>query len=60
MSKDQEIFLDHFARLGVFNKVAGLAGPDDDDDINAKHKDRLVRRRPLYFPFFVEFFRRIS
>lgn len=26
MSKGQDLFLDHFARLGVFSKVSALAG----------------------------------
>lgn len=29
MSKSQEIFLDHFARLGIFTKVQALAGPPE-------------------------------
>lgn len=29
MNKAQDIFLDHFARLGVFSKVIQLAGPQD-------------------------------
>ncbi|CAH1960044.1 unnamed protein product [Acanthoscelides obtectus] len=29
MSKSQEVFLDHFARLGIFTKVQALAGPPD-------------------------------
>lgn len=29
MVKAQDIFLDHFARLGVFSKVYALAGPPD-------------------------------
>lgn len=29
MSKSQEIFLDHFARLGIFTKVQTLAGPPE-------------------------------
>lgn len=29
MTKAQDIFLDHFARLGVFSKVSQLAGPHE-------------------------------
>lgn len=29
MSKSQEIFLDHFARLGIFTKVQALSGPPE-------------------------------
>lgn len=29
MVKAQDIFLDHFARLGVFSKVYALVGPPD-------------------------------
>ncbi|XP_044733919.1 E3 ubiquitin-protein ligase HECTD1 isoform X2 [Chrysoperla carnea] len=33
MAKAQDIFLDHFARLGVFSKVQALAGPLDSPEI---------------------------
>ena len=29
MRKGQELFLDHFARLGIFSKVSSLAGPPE-------------------------------
>ncbi|KAJ8931073.1 hypothetical protein NQ314_016102 [Rhamnusium bicolor] len=29
MAKSQEVFLDHFARLGIFTKVQALAGPPE-------------------------------
>lgn len=29
MSKSQEVFLDHFARLGIFTKVQALSGPPE-------------------------------
>lgn len=32
MSKTQDEFLDHFARLGVFSKVQALMGNTSDDD----------------------------
>ncbi|KAI4462742.1 e3 ubiquitin-protein ligase trip12 [Holotrichia oblita] len=34
MVKAQEIFLDHFARLGIFSKVQSLAGPPESSDNN--------------------------
>lgn len=34
MIKAQDIFLDHFARLGVFSKVLALAGPQDAQECN--------------------------
>lgn len=30
MGKGQDLFLDHFARLGVFSKVSALAGSIED------------------------------
>ncbi|GFV25349.1 e3 ubiquitin-protein ligase HECTD1 [Trichonephila clavipes] len=39
MLKGKDIYLDHFARLGVFTKVLALAGPSDSDDENKKIKD---------------------
>lgn len=32
MSKTKDLFLDHFARLGVFSKVQALMGPSTDND----------------------------
>ena len=29
MRKGQDLFLDHFARLGIFSKVSLLAGPPE-------------------------------
>lgn len=29
MIKAQDLFLDHFARLGIFSKVQALTGPND-------------------------------
>lgn len=34
MVKAQDIFLDHFARLGIFSKVQALAGPPESQEIN--------------------------
>ena len=32
MQKSPDLFLDHFARLGVFNKVLQLAGPEEEEE----------------------------
>ncbi|KAL0267404.1 UNVERIFIED_CONTAM: hypothetical protein PYX00_009683 [Menopon gallinae] len=37
--KAQDIFLDHFARLGVFSKVLQLAGPQDVNSTAAKKQE---------------------
>lgn len=34
MAKEQDLFLDHFARLGIFAKVQTLIGPNDVQDLN--------------------------
>lgn len=34
MVKAPEIFLDHFARLGIFSKVQNLAGPLESQEAN--------------------------
>ncbi|KAL3265554.1 hypothetical protein HHI36_009759 [Cryptolaemus montrouzieri] len=42
MSKSQELFLDHFARLGIFSKVQTLAGPQepqDSEENNQTHEE---------------------
>lgn len=39
MTKAQDIFLDHFARLGVFSKVLQLAGPQDTQESQSNKKD---------------------
>lgn len=38
MVKAQDIFLDHFARLGIFSKVQALAGPPDSQDLNEENE----------------------
>lgn len=43
MIKGREIFLDHFARLGIFIKVRDLAGPMSEEIEGAKSKDDKVR-----------------
>lgn len=40
--KAQEIFLDHFARLGVFSKVLQLAGPQDVNAVVVKKQETNV------------------
>ncbi|XP_067009629.1 E3 ubiquitin-protein ligase HECTD1 isoform X3 [Anabrus simplex] len=49
MSKAQDIFLDHFARLGVFSKVMQLAGPQEPQDthINKKDENEEGEQEPL-------------
>ena len=43
MLKGQEVFLEHFARLGLFGRVLTLAGPvSDDEESAAKVKDEKV------------------
>lgn len=39
--KARDIFLDHFARLGVFSKVLTLAGPPEIED-EVKNQDEGV------------------
>ena len=44
MVKARDIFLDHFARLGVFSKVHSLAGPPDVEEDGIKsHEEGGVR-----------------
>lgn len=38
MVKAQDIFLDHFARLGIFSKVQALAGPPEAQEINEEEQ----------------------
>ena len=42
MTKAQDIFLDHFARLGVFSKVLQLAGPQDTQEAQSNKKEENV------------------
>lgn len=42
MTKAQDIFLDHFARLGVFSKVLQLAGPQDIQESQSNKRDDNV------------------
>ena len=49
MQKSPDTFLDHFARLGVFNMVHSLAGPppedeDEEDGDDARINDKKVSR----------------
>ena len=43
MSKGQELFLDHFARLGVFNMVHSMAGPPPDDEHRILEEGKMVK-----------------
>ncbi|XP_074662874.1 E3 ubiquitin-protein ligase HECTD1-like [Tubulanus polymorphus] len=40
ISKARDVFLEHFARLGVFDKVMALAGPGIDDDDSTRSDDK--------------------
>jgi E3 ubiquitin-protein ligase HECTD1 len=44
MAKCQEIFLDHFARLGIFTKVQALAGPleTQENDENEQNSEDVT------------------
>lgn len=42
MEKCRHIFLEHFARLGLFARVANLAGPPVMEEEGAKAKDDKV------------------
>ncbi|BFZ12481.1 hypothetical protein BsWGS_15521 [Bradybaena similaris] len=39
MLKCQEVFLEHFARLGLFSRVLTLAGPQSNEEESSKSKD---------------------
>lgn len=52
MLKAREIYLDHFARLGVFTKVLALAGPGDSDDETKKIKEDGVIKIVYLFILF--------
>lgn len=42
MQKGEEIFLEHFARLGIFGKVLALAGPPPEEEEGAKAKEEKL------------------
>ena len=42
MNKGGSLFLDHFARLGLFGKVLNLAGPLDEDEGAAAKDDKVI------------------
>ena len=42
MSKASDVFLEHFARLGVFSKVHALIGPTPEEEESAKVKEEKV------------------
>lgn len=48
MAKAQEIFLDHFARLGVFSKVQALAGPAEGNEV--KETPQITTENGKYKP----------
>ena len=43
VSKTLDGFLEHFARLGIFDKVHTLAGPSPGDEEKAKVKEEKVK-----------------
>lgn len=44
MSKTQDEFLDHFARLGVFSKVQALMGSNNESDSDViKSSDSIAK-----------------
>lgn len=42
MAKGQEIFLEHFARLGLFGRVLSLAGPMEEEDGAIAKEDKVI------------------
>ena len=46
MNKGGSLFLDHFARLGLFGKVLNLAGPLDEDEGAAAKDDKVILQFP--------------
>lgn len=59
MSKTQNEFLDHFARLGVFSKVQVLMGPpfESDTDVIKSQDDisKSLKGKNFIFPSFNNF-----
>lgn len=41
MVKAADMFLEHFARLGVFHKVLALAGPPEDHTLTKPKEDKV-------------------
>lgn len=50
MIKAQNVFLDHFARLGIFSKVQALAGPPEAQDISEEEQS-VDQGKRLYSDF---------
>ncbi|KAL5009008.1 hypothetical protein ScPMuIL_014589 [Solemya velum] len=46
MVKGREIFLEHFARLGIYGKVQALAGPCHEDEGGARARDEKEDEEP--------------
>lgn len=47
MVKEPDVFLDHFARLGIFSKVQSLAGPlecQDNNEENEQQREHLQQQ----------------
>ena len=45
MERTPDVYLDHFARLGVFNKVLAIAGPAIEEKDGAMAKEDKVSYR---------------
>lgn len=52
MIKAQDIFLDHFARLGVFSKVQALAGPPDVPEPNEENEQNTSEQGNYHIEIF--------
>lgn len=56
MYKGQDLFLDHFARLGVFSKVSSLVGPLDEDREEEGATAQVKRVSQIVIIYFLLFF----
>lgn len=45
MAKGSDVFLEHFARLGVFNKVLNLAGLNEHQDMSIESFDPVIQKQ---------------
>ena len=52
MEKTSDMFLDHFARLGVFSKVLSLAGSPEEEE-RPKPKEEKVSIVGLYYTVYL-------
>lgn len=54
MIKAQNVFLDHFARLGIFSKVQALAGPPEAQDISEEEQSVDQGKTHFFYIFKIE------